>query len=69
MFFRVLPDVMDDKSTEELRKYLKSARYKKVRDEAFKELVQIYEENTRGIVPPTYISAAPVQEDEDDFEE
>lgn len=69
MFFRVLPEVMDDKRMEELKKYLKSSHYKKVRDDAFKELVQIYEENTRGIVPPTYINAVPVQKDEDEFEE
>lgn len=69
MFFRVLPRVMEDKRIENVKKYLKSARYKKVKDEAFKELVKIYEENTRGIVPPTYIGSSQLQEDDEMDEE
>ena len=37
-------------------RYLKSSSYKKARDDAFAELIEVYKNNTRGIVPPTYIS-------------
>ena len=65
MFFRALPEVTDDERVKSLKTYLKSARYKKVRDDAFKELIKIYEENTRGIVPPTYIGSSRAQDDEE----
>ncbi len=69
MFFRVLPQTMDDERIENIKKYLKSSRYKKVREEAFKELIKIYEENTKGKVPPTYIGTSTAQSDEEDMDE
>lgn len=69
MFFRVLPEIMDDERIKKLKSYLKSARYKKVKEEAFKELVNIYEENTRGIVPPTYMSSSTLQEYNEETED
>ncbi len=62
MFFRATRGLAEHPRTEYLRKYLKSPRYKKVRDEALQELLDIYKENTMGIVPPTYVNVAPAPE-------
>lgn len=59
LFLRALPQLMQNKKLNDLKKYLKSERYKKVRDEAFVELIKIYEKNTQGILPPKYIGYAP----------
>ncbi|MBP5698048.1 MAG: ABC transporter substrate-binding protein [Alphaproteobacteria bacterium] len=55
MFIRVDPNVMHNKKIKELEKILKSEEYKKQQIEAFEELLEIYRENTRGIVPPKYV--------------
>lgn len=56
MFFRVTPEIADHPRIAYLKKYLKSASYAKAKEEGMKELMEIYKENTRGIVPPTYIN-------------
>ncbi len=62
MFIRAFPEIEKYQRVDYLKKYLKSSRYKKVRDEALQELVEIYKENTKGVVPPTYIKAIMPQE-------
>ena len=59
MFIRAMPGLAEHPRMEYLKKYLRSSRYKKVRDEALQELLDIYRENTKGIVPPTYVNTAP----------
>lgn len=54
MFLRVTPKVMKSRLVAKIKSYLKSPHYKKVRDEAFEELVEIYKRNTAGVVPPTF---------------
>lgn len=54
MFLRVTPKVMKKPVITKIKAYLKSPHYKKVRDDAFEELIQIYKKNTEGIVPPTF---------------
>lgn len=56
MFFRVTPEMANHPRIAYLKKYLKSASYAKAKEESLKELMEIYKENTRGIVPPTYIN-------------
>ena len=56
MFIRVTPRMARHPQMETLRKYLKSSQYQKARDDAFEELIEIYRENTRGVIPPTYIN-------------
>ncbi len=56
LFLRVRPEVMRHPRMENFVRYLKSSSYKKARDDAFAELIEVYKNNTRGIVPPTYIS-------------
>lgn len=56
MFLRTTPQIAQHPQINKIQKYFKSERYKKVRDEAFKELMKIYEENTKGIVSPLYIN-------------
>ena len=58
MFIRTFPEVARHPRIAYLKRYFKSQRYKKIRDEALQELVDIYKENTKGIVPPTYIKIA-----------
>ena len=58
MFIRAFPEVARHPRIAYLKRYFKSQRYKKIRDEALQELVDIYKENTKGIVPPTYIKIA-----------
>ncbi len=56
MFIRIKSSVAQQERVNNLKKYLKSERYKTIRDKAFQELIEIYRENTKGIVPPTYIN-------------
>lgn len=56
MFLRAFPSLAQHPRLKYLKKYLKSSHYKKIRDEAFEELMEIYKENTRGVVPPTYVN-------------
>lgn len=68
MFLRAFPSLARHPRLEYLKKYLKSPQYKKIRDEAFEELMDIYKENTKGVVPPTYISLLPEKEPAPDAE-
>jgi len=61
IFLRVTPDMMKKSQMERLRSYLKSSDYKKARDAAFKEVIEIYQKNTAGVVPPTYVRVAPIE--------
>lgn len=56
MFIKVDSKVKRDARIQDLEKYLKSWSYVEKREKTLEELVKMYEENTRGIVPPTYIS-------------
>ena len=64
LFIRVRPNIMKNRHIEELSKYLKSTQYKKALKEALEELVDIYRENTAGIVPPTYTRESDDNEDD-----
>lgn len=55
LFIKLTPQRIQNSRLEYLKKYFKTEEYKQKRDEAFRELLKIYEENTRGIVPPTYV--------------
>lgn len=57
IFLRVTPKLMNNYNMKRLTNYLKSSEYKKLRNEAFEELIEIYKKNTAGIVPPTYKKA------------
>lgn len=54
LFIRITPEVYNSKVTKILKKYFASAEYKNKRDALLKEMLEIYKENTQGIVPPTY---------------
>lgn len=62
LFIRVTPQIKRHKYMENFERYLRSSEYKNKRDKAFDELVEIYKENTRGIVPPTYIKSTEEKE-------
>lgn len=64
LFFLVRPEVMRHPRMENFIRYLKSSSYKKARDDAFAELIEFYKNNTRGIVPPTYISIVKEESEE-----
>ena len=66
MFIRAMPGLAEHPRMEYLKKYLRSSRYKKVRDEALQELLDIYRENTKGIVPPTYVNTVPDNQEPED---
>ncbi len=69
VFLRVSPKIKKDSREASITKYLKSERYKKVRDKAFQELINIYKENTKGVIPPTYIGFDRKEENEEDIDE
>ncbi|MCM1323117.1 MAG: hypothetical protein NC218_02935 [Acetobacter sp.] len=70
MFIRILPQLENDESINKLKKYLKSERYQKIKEDVFAELMEIYRENTRGIVPPTYTHSSSFENDDaEDWEE
>lgn len=56
LFIKAKPELKNNPNTKRLEKYLKSPQYKKTREDAFAELIEIYKENTQGVVPPTYIN-------------
>lgn len=62
MFMRVKPEIASHPRVSDLKKYLKSASYAKVKEEGFQELLNIYKESTKGIVPPTYINTSQPEE-------
>lgn len=64
LFIRVRPEVLKSKYIEDLSLYMKSSQYKKIVRDAFDELVNIYKENTEGIVPPTYTKETSSNEEE-----
>lgn len=66
LFIRVRPEVLKNKHVEDLSQYLRSSQYKKIVKETFEELVEIYKENTKGVVPPTYTTETSPNEDEID---
>lgn len=68
MFFRGTPELMKDERLKYLQKYLKSPEYKKIKNDAFQELLDIYKRNTAGIVPPTYVNTD-IIEDEVEIQE
>lgn len=57
MFLRVKPNVKAHPKYEMLQKYLRSSQFKKTREDAFNEVIEIYKNTTSGIVPPTYIKS------------
>lgn len=63
IFIRVKPEIMRAPQMEYLVQYLKSSRYKKQREAAFEEVIEIYKNNTIGIVPPTYINVGSTEEE------
>ena len=56
MFMRFTPKMMSHPRMEYLKKYLKSSEYKQKRDKALDDMLLMYKENTKGIVPPTYMN-------------
>jgi len=64
LFIRVRPEIMRHPRMEDFVRYLKSSTYKKAREDAFAELIEFYKNNTRGIVPPTYISVVKEEPEE-----
>ncbi len=56
IFFRITPDLVGSKRIKALVSFLNSNEYKEEVENAFEELMEIYQENTRGIVPPTYLN-------------
>ena len=54
MFIRLNPKTMKHPRIKYLQQYLKSDSYKQYRDKALEDMLAIYRENTRGVVPPTY---------------
>lgn len=64
LFIRVHPGLMRHPRMENFVRYLKSPAYKKARDDAFAEVIELYKNNTRGIVPPTYISVVKEEPEE-----
>ena len=55
LFIRYHPSLKNKWEIKALSDYLKSPQYKRLRDEAFQELIDIYKNNTSGVVPPTYV--------------
>ena len=65
MFIRLDAEYLNKPRVVQLKKYLKSNRYKKVRDEAFTKMLEDYKENTKGIVPPQYINSSSTPQSEE----
>ena len=65
MFIKVDPKVKKDERIKEFEKYLKTQAYAEKREDALRELIEMYKENTRGIVPPTYISSKTSEEEKE----
>ena len=51
-----------------MERYLKSITYSEKKEKAFAELIEMYKENTKGIVPPTYMKTMSQDEEGDAIE-
>lgn len=56
LFIRVAPNVYNSKYADVLKRYLRSSKYKEARDASLKRVLEIYKENTQGVVPVMYIN-------------
>lgn len=68
MFIKVDPKIKKDARIQEFEKYLRSWAYIEKREKTLEELVKIYEDNTRGIVSPTYINTTTNKEEQEHAE-
>ncbi|MBR5599369.1 MAG: hypothetical protein IKW39_04935 [Alphaproteobacteria bacterium] len=57
LFFRLKPEFMNHPRMVYLKKYIQSSEYKQKRDEVLEDMLATYRENTKGIVPPTYMNS------------
>ena len=61
LFIKLSPKAISHSRIVYLKNYIKSQKYKTKRDEALEEMLNFYKENTKGVVPPTYIQTMQTQ--------
>ena len=54
LFIRVAPDIYSENYIKIIKNYFGSKKYKDNRDASLKRVLEIYRENTQGVVPPMY---------------
>ena len=64
MFIRLSASVIEHPRIVRLKKYLRSDDYKKLRDKTLNNLLELYKENTKGVIPPQYIKNTTPKDDE-----
>lgn len=57
MFLKVSPKVANSKNVSYIRQYFQTSGYKEKRDELLAKVLEIYKQNTKGVIPPTYTNA------------
>jgi hypothetical protein len=57
MFLKVSPKVATSKNIEYLKQYFQSSSYKQKRDKILADIIETYKENTKGVIPPTYMNS------------
>jgi hypothetical protein len=55
LFIKFAPRAITHQRIGDLKKYISSQEYKDKRDEALNEVLEFYKENTKGVIPPTYV--------------
>ena len=69
IFIRYHVNLKNKPEMKALSGYLSSPQYKKLREEIFQELIDVYKNNTEGVVPPTYIQFTQEETEESNGEE
>jgi ABC-type amino acid transport substrate-binding protein len=59
MFLKMPPVLLESSRVKYMKKYLKSDKFKQLRDNALEDVIEIYRKNTEGVVPPTYLGVGP----------
>ena len=57
LFLKVNPRIAKTKNIEYIRQYIKSPSFKQKRDRLLANILEIYREKTKGVIPPTYINS------------
>jgi hypothetical protein len=59
MFLKMPPVLLESPRVKYMKKYLKSDKFKQLRDNALEDVIESYRKNTEGVVPPTYLGVVP----------
>lgn len=64
LFIKVNPAIVNSENIEYIKQYIQSSYFKQKRDELLAKLLDTYKENTKGVIPPTYVNTLQTEVEE-----